>query len=71
MELAPLVGLGDYIVDVVDTGNTLRANGLEPLDEIMKVSSRLIVNKASFKRKQTLLDPILSQVEQAVSDRQS
>lgn len=63
--------MGDYIVDVVDTGNTLRANGLEPLDEIMKVSSRLIVNKASFKRKQALLDPILAQVEQAVSDRQS
>ena len=39
MELAPLVGLGDYIVDVVDTGNTLRANGLEPLEEICKVSS--------------------------------
>ena len=56
MELAPLVGLGDYIVDVVDTGNTLRANGLEPLEEICKVSSRLIVNKASFKRKQTLLN---------------
>lgn len=58
MELAPLVGLGDYIVDVVDTGNTLRANGLEPLEEICKVSSRLIVNKASFKRKQALLNPI-------------
>ncbi|MGR6816006.1 hypothetical protein ACU6TN_18265, partial [Acinetobacter baumannii] len=44
------VGLGDYIVDVVDTGNTLRANGLEPLEEICKVSSRLIVNKASLKQ---------------------
>lgn len=70
MELAPLVGLGDYIVDVVDTGNTLRANGLEPLEEIMQVSSRLIVNKASFKRKQALLNPILAQVEQAVAARQ-
>ncbi len=59
MELAPLVGLGDYIVDAVDTGNTLRANGLEPLEEICKVSSRLIVNKASFKRKQVLLNPII------------
>lgn len=59
MELAPLVGLGDYIVDVVDTGNTLRANGLEPLEEICKVSSRLIVNKASFKRKQALLNQFL------------
>lgn len=69
MELAPLVGLGDYIVDVVDTGNTLRANGLEPLEVICKVSSRLIVNKASFKRKQVLLNPIISQLEQAVQSR--
>lgn len=67
MELAPLVGLGDLIVDVVDTGNTLRANGLEPLDEICKISSRLIVNKASFKRKQGVLAPILAQLEQAVN----
>ena len=70
MELAPLVGLGDLIVDVVDTGNTLRANGLEPLDEICKISSRLIVNKASFKRKQALLNPILAQLEQAVEAKQ-
>lgn len=66
MELAPLVGLGHYIVDVVDTGNTLRANGLEPLEEIHKISSRLIVNKASFKCKQHLLKPILEHVERAV-----
>ena len=69
MELAPLVGLGHYIVDVVDTGNTLRANGLEPLEEICQVSSRLIVNKASFKRKQALLNPILTQLEEAVQSR--
>lgn len=69
MELAPLVGLGDLIVDVVDTGNTLRANGLEPLEEICKVSSRLIVNKASFKRKQTVLAPILTQIEEAVAGK--
>lgn len=67
MELAPLVGLGDYIVDVVDTGNTLRANGLEPLEEICKISSRLIVNKASFKRKMALLKPILDVLEQATA----
>ena len=71
MELAPLVGLGHFIVDVVDTGNTLRANGLEPLEEICKVSSRLIVNKASYKRKQALLVPILQQLEQAVAARHS
>lgn len=67
MELAPLVGLGDLIVDVVDTGNTLRANGLEPLDEMFKISSRMIVNKASFKRKQALLGPIMEKIEQAVA----
>ena len=51
MELAPLVGLADRIVDVVDTGNTLRANGLVPLEHIADISSRLIVNKASMKMK--------------------
>ena len=69
MELAPLVGLGDLIVDVVDTGNTLRANGLEPLEVICQVSSRLIVNKASYKRKQSLLAPVLQQLEAAVAAR--
>ncbi len=51
MELAPLVGLADRIVDVVDTGNTLRANGLKPLEHIADISSRLIVNKAAMKMK--------------------
>jgi len=66
MELAPLVGLGDLIVDVVDTGNTLRANGLAPFDLIATISSRLIVNKASYKRKQAVLSPILADIEAAV-----
>ncbi len=51
MELAPLVGLADYIVDLVDTGNTLKANGLMPLECVCDISSRLIVNKASMKIK--------------------
>jgi len=51
MELAPIMGLADEIVDVVDTGNTLKANGLEPLETIATISSRLIVNKASMKLK--------------------
>lgn len=66
MELAPLVGLGDLIVDVVDTGNTLRANGLEPLDEICQVSSRLIANPISYKRKLSQLSPILQILQKAV-----
>lgn len=49
MELAPLVGLADWIVDLVDTGNTLRANGLAPFDNIADITSRLIVNKAAMK----------------------
>ena len=51
MELAPIMGLADEIVDVVDTGNTLKANGLEPLETIAAISSRLIINKASMKLK--------------------
>ena len=51
MELAPLVGLADRIVDVVDTGNTLKANGLVPLEHIADISSRLVVNRASMKMK--------------------
>ncbi len=67
MELAPLVGLGDLIVDVVDTGNTLRANGLEPRQEICQVSSRLIINQVSYKRKFALLEPILESFKQSVA----
>ena len=53
MELAPLVGLADIIVDLVDTGNTLKANGLEAKEKIADISSRLIVNRASMKMKHT------------------
>ena len=49
MELAPIMDLAEVIVDIVDTGNTLKANGLEPLQEIAQVSSRLVVNKASMR----------------------
>ncbi|HEX4779621.1 MAG TPA: ATP phosphoribosyltransferase [Usitatibacter sp.] len=59
MELAPLVGLADAIVDLVDTGNTLKANGLRVVEEIMPVSSRLIVNPASMKLKRSALAPLI------------
>ena len=49
MELAPMMDLADLIVDIVDSGNTLRANGMEPLEEIAAVSSRLVVNKAAMR----------------------
>jgi ATP phosphoribosyltransferase len=57
MELAPLVGLADAIVDLVSTGNTLRANGLVEVESIADISARLVVNQASYKRKRTQLQP--------------
>lgn len=69
MELAPLVGLADRIVDVVDTGNTLRANGLEPLEHIADISSRLIVNKASMKMKHARVKAVIDDIAEAVAQR--
>ncbi len=66
MELAPVVGLTDLIVDLVDTGNTLKANGLVPLDHIMDISSRLIVNRASLKMKNQAIKELVASIEQAV-----
>jgi ATP phosphoribosyltransferase len=59
MELAPLVGLSDAIVDLVSTGSTLRANRLVEVERIMDISSRLVVNKAALKMKRERLQPIL------------
>jgi ATP phosphoribosyltransferase len=59
MELAPLVGLSDAIVDLVSTGNTLRANNLVEVEHIMDISSRLVVNQAALKLKRERLQPIL------------
>lgn len=69
MELAPLVGLADRIVDLVDTGNTLRANGLAPLEHIADISSRLIVNKASMKMKHAAVKPLIDCMARAVAER--
>lgn len=66
MELAPLVGLADYIVDVVDTGNTLKANGLAPLEHIADISSRLIVNRAAMKMKHAQIKAVMAQMAAAV-----
>ncbi|NJM12541.1 MAG: ATP phosphoribosyltransferase [Synechococcaceae cyanobacterium SM1_2_3] len=67
MELAPLVGLADYIVDVVDTGKTLKANGLAPLEHIADISSRLIVNKAAMKMKHVRIKAIIERMAAAVA----
>jgi len=65
MELAPLTGLADAIVDLVDTGNTLKANRLHAVEEVMRVSSRLIVNPASLKLKRAALAPLIERLRAA------
>jgi ATP phosphoribosyltransferase len=69
MELAPLVGLADRIVDLVDTGNTLKANGLQPLEHIADISSRLIVNKAAMKMKHDRVMHLVNCLGEAVAER--
>ncbi len=70
MELAPIVGLADIIVDVVDTGNTLKANGLIPLEHMADISSRIVVNSASMKTKHEKLQTLLDQLKQAVEAKE-
>jgi ATP phosphoribosyltransferase len=59
MELAPLIGLSDVIVDLVSTGGTLKANNLVAVEEIMQISSRLVVNQAALKLKHEIIQPII------------
>ncbi len=66
MELAPLVGLSDLIVDLVETGNTLKANGLVKLEHMCDISSRLVVNKASWKMKHKDLHALVETLRTAV-----
>ena len=70
MELAPIMDLADLIVDIVDTGNTLRANGMEPLDEIASVSSRLVVNKAAMRASCSAIGGLVDAVSEAVAARE-
>ncbi len=67
MELAPLTGLAEAIVDVVSTGNTLIANKLIAVEEIMPISSRLIVNRAALKLKRDQIQPMIEAFEKAIS----
>lgn len=68
LELAPIMNLADQIVDIVDTGNTLRANGMEPLQEIATVSSRLVVNKAAMRSRHTAITQIIEDLTVAVQE---
>ena len=67
MELAPLVGLADAIVDLVSSGNTLKANHLKAVEEIMPISSRLIINQAALKLKRQTIQPMLEAFSAAIA----
>ncbi|WP_069383835.1 ATP phosphoribosyltransferase [Halomonas caseinilytica] len=69
MELAPLMNLADEIVDIVDTGNTLRANGMEPRELIAPISTRLVVNKAAMTMKHDRIKPLVRRLQEAVARR--
>ncbi|NKN33834.1 ATP phosphoribosyltransferase [Marichromatium bheemlicum] len=71
MELAPLVGLADRIVDLVESGNTLKANGLVPLEHITDISSRLVVNKAAWKMKHAAVNELLESLRAALAPNQN
>jgi ATP phosphoribosyltransferase len=71
MELAPIMDLADEIVDIVDTGNTLRANGMEPLEHIADISSRLIVNKASMRTRNKAISSLIERLGSAVAFRRN
>jgi ATP phosphoribosyltransferase len=66
MELAPILGLADYIVDLVDSGMTLRANGLKEVDSIFDVSAQLVTNKASMKTKTESIENIINAFEKII-----
>ncbi len=69
MELAPILNLADRIVDIVDTGKTLKANGLEPEELIAPISSRLVVCKASMKMKYAMIQPLLERLGRVVQSK--
>ncbi|MEA5444864.1 ATP phosphoribosyltransferase [Gammaproteobacteria bacterium AB-CW1] len=68
VELAPLVGLADEIVDLVDTGNTLRANGLEAVETVADISARLVVNKAAMKTRHSQIRGIVDAIAARVAE---
>lgn len=69
VELAPLLGLADGIVDIVETGNTLKENGLVVVEDIARLSARLIVNTASMKLKKQEIDTFIGQIEAMISEK--
>ena len=71
VELAPLLGLSDAIIDIVETGSTLKENGLEVIEKVCDISARLIVNTASMKLRKQEIDTLINQMEQAKEAKKS
>lgn len=69
VELAPVLGLADAIVDIVETGTTLKENGLEVIEDVCAISARLIVNVASMKLRKTEIERLIQKVEEDVKSR--
>lgn len=69
VELAPLLGLSDAIVDIVETGSTLRENGLEIIEDITPVSARLIANNASLKLRKREIEALVEKMERAITEK--
>ena len=69
VELGPLIGLSDAIVDIVETGSTLKANGLEVIEKVSDISTRLIVNKVAFKFKKDEIMHIVNQLEKVIGGK--
>ena len=69
VELAPLLGLSDAIVDIVETGSTLRENGLEVIETICEISARMIVNTAAMKLRKAEIESLTKQIEQAKEEQ--
>ncbi len=71
VELAPLLGLADHVVDLVDTGTTLRAHGLRPVGLIEEISARLVVNKAAMKLKYKAVRALMERLRQTIAEQQT
>lgn len=69
VELGPVTGISDAIVDIVETGSTLKANGLEVIEKISDISTRLIVNKVSFKFKKDEIMNLVTKLETVTEDK--
>ena len=68
LELAPILGLSDVIVDIVETGKTLKENGLEVIEDVVPISARLIANKASSKFKGDVIDAIVNKISKQIAE---